>query len=181
MWNMVVVGVKNTFLAGFFGIILASIMGLIVGVSRLSENWLVAKLAAFYVELFRNIPPLVIIIFFGAAVFTNGPLPIFSESWEFKLPGSDTNFLILNNDKWGIPSFTQVGNLGLFYLVLGIGFIVAGFVWRWRTKRFDATGQPQHRVLWFLGVTLAFFIAGYLVTGQPSTSPGPPYRRTAAS
>jgi general L-amino acid transport system permease protein len=167
VWNMVIAGVKNTFLAGFFGIILASIMGLVVGVSRLSENWLVAKLAAFYVELFRNIPPLVIIIFFGFAVFTFGPFPLFSESWEFKLPGAENNFLIVNNDRWGVPSFTQVGNLGLFYLILGVGIIVAALVWRWRTKQFDATGQPHHRVFWFLGVTLAFFIAGYLVTGQP--------------
>ena len=44
VWEMVLVGVKNTFLAGFFGIIIASIVGLVVGVSRLSDNWLVARL-----------------------------------------------------------------------------------------------------------------------------------------
>ena len=73
--DMVLVGIKNTFLAGFFGILIALSVGLIVGVSRLSQNWLVARLATVYVEFFRNIPPLVIIIFFAAAVFTFGPLP----------------------------------------------------------------------------------------------------------
>ncbi|MFQ5522691.1 MAG: amino acid ABC transporter permease [Acidimicrobiia bacterium] len=167
VWNMTLVGVKNTFLAGFFGILFASVLGLIVGVSRLSENWLVAKLAAFYVELFRNIPPLVIIIFFGFAVFTFGPLPLFADSWEVNLPGSGDNLLIINNDRWGVPGFTRAGDLGVFFLVLGIGVIVAAFVWRWRTRIFDATGQPHHRVLWFLGVLLGFFVVGYFATGQP--------------
>ncbi len=167
VWNMTLAGVKNTFLAGFFGILAASVLGLIIGVSRLSENWLVAKLAAFYVELFRNIPPLVIIIFFGFAVFTFGPLPLFAESWEFKLPGSADNFLVINNDRWGVPGFTRAGDLAIFLLILGIGVIVAAFVWRWRTRMFDATGQPHHRVVWFLGVVLAFFIVAYFATGQP--------------
>lgn len=167
VWQMTLVGVKNTFLAGFFGIILASVLGLVVGVSRLSENWLVARLATVYVEFFRNIPPLVVIIFFGAAVFTFGPFPLFAESWEIALPGTTNSFLILNNDRWGMPGFTQTGNLGIFYAILAVSLLVAVFVWRWRTRIFDSRGEPHHRVLWFLGVVIAGFLIGYLVTGQP--------------
>jgi len=167
VWQMVLIGVKNTFLAAFFGIILATIMGVVVGVSRLSENWLVARLATFYVELFRNIPPLVIIIFFGAAVFTAGPFPIFSESWEFNLPATDNSLLIVNNDRWGIPGFTQTSNLLLFYVVIAIGVIGAIWVWRRRTKNFERTGQPHRRVLWSLGVLLLGLIVAYFVAGQP--------------
>jgi len=166
VWQMLVVGVKNTFLAGFFGIILASIAGLIVGISRLSDNWLVARLATFYVEFFRNIPPLVIIIFFGFAVFTFGPFPIFSESWELKVPGTVNSFLIINNDRWGIPGFTQVGDLLLFYVVLVIGVIAAIVVWRRRTKNFERTGQPHHRVLWAFAVLLVALVVAYFVSGQ---------------
>ncbi|MCZ6519603.1 MAG: ABC transporter permease subunit [Actinobacteria bacterium] len=161
------VGVKNTFLAAFFGIILASVMGLVVGISRLSENWLVARLATFYVEFFRNIPPLVIIIFFGAAVFTNGPFPIFSESWEINLPATDNNLLIINNDKWGIPGFTQIDDLLLFYILLGIGAVVGLLAWRWRTRVFERTGQPHHRVLWFIGIIVGFAIVAFFALGQP--------------
>ena len=167
VWEMVLVGVKNTFLAGFFGIILASVVGLFVGVSRLSENWLINKAAMLYVETFRNIPPLVIIIFFGFAVFFYGPFPIFSESWELSLPGSENVFLILNKDRWGVPGFSEIGNLTLFWVVLALGVVAAIVVWRWRTRMFDRTGQPHHRVLWATGVILAFAIVGYFVTGQP--------------
>ena len=167
VWQATLVGVKNTFLAGFFGIILASIVGLIVGVSRLSENWLVARLATVYVEFFRNIPPLVVIIFFGAAVFTNGPFPLLRESWEVNWLGTDNAFMLINNDRWGVPGFTATGALGIFWLILAVGVVVGAVVWRWRTKVFDATGQPHHRVLWFLGVVAAFFIVGYFATGAP--------------
>lgn len=167
VWEMVVVGVKNTFLAGFFGIILASIVGVIVGISRLSENWLIARLATVYVELFRNIPPLVIIIFFGFAVFTFGPFPILAESWEIKLPGTDNNLLMINNDRWGIPGVTQTGSMLVFWLILMAGLVAAVAVWVWRTRKFDTTGVPHHRVLWFLGVFIAFFLLAYFVTGTP--------------
>ncbi|REK24710.1 MAG: ABC transporter permease subunit [Actinobacteria bacterium] len=167
LWEMVLIGVQNTFLAGFFGIILASIVGLIIGVSRLSENWLINKASMVYVETFRNIPPLVIIIFFGFALFFFGPFPIFRESWEVNFFGTDNLFLILNKDKWGVPGLTQTGNLGLFWIVLAIGIVAAAFVWRWRSRMFDRTGQPHHRVLWFTGVLLAFALVGYFATGQP--------------
>ena len=119
-----------------------------------------------YVEFFRNIPPLVIIIFFGFAVFTFGPFPIFSESWELKVPGTVNNFLIVNNDRWGIPGFTQVGDLLLFYVVLVVGVIAAIVVWRRRTKNFERTGQPHHRVLWVFAVLLVALVVAYFVSGQ---------------
>lgn len=167
VWQMVLVGVKNTFLAGFFGIIIASIVGLIVGVSRLSDNWLINKAAMFYVELFRNIPPLVIIIFFGFAIFFFGPFPIFSQSWEINFFGSDNVFLLLSKDKWGVPGFTEVGNLGIFWATLAVGLVAAAFVWRWRSNRFDATGKPHHRLAWFTGVLLLFAIAAFFIASQP--------------
>ncbi len=163
--DMIIVGVKNTFLAGFFGIILASIVGLIVGVSRLSDNWLVARLATLYVETFRNIPPIVIIIFFGFALFFFGPFPLFAESWELSAGGN--NFLILNKDRWGIPGISQTGSLTGFWIIMLVGLIAAVAVWRWRTKVFDDTGQPHRRVLWSFGVLLAAFLIGFLATGTP--------------
>lgn len=165
IWQMVLVGIKNTFLAGFFGIIVASVMGLIVGVSRLSENWLVARLATVYVEVFRNIPPLVVIIFFGFALFFFGPFPILSESWEIPWFGTGETFLIINKDRFGIPGFTATGNMAVFWITLLVGLIVAVFVWRWRTRIFDKTGQPHHRVGWFFLVMLGFLVVGYFIAG----------------
>ena len=167
VWEMTLVGIKNTFLSGIFGVILASIVGLVVGIARLSENWLVARLAAVYVEIFRNIPPLVIIIFFGFAIFTFGPFPILSESWEVKVPGSENNFMLINNDRWGIPGITQTSELLVFWIILLVGVIAAIAVWIWRSRVFDSTGQPHHRVLWSLGVIFGFFLVAFFVTGTP--------------
>lgn len=165
VWQMILVGIKNTFLAGFFGIILASVVGLLVGVSRLSDNWLVARLATLYVEIFRNIPPLVIIIFVGFALFTFGPFPPFRESWEIAVGGN--NILVLNNTNWGIPGISQTGDLLIFWIVLGVGLVASIFAWRWRSKRFDDTGQPHHRILWVLGIMVAALVIGYFAASTP--------------
>ncbi len=69
------VGLLNTLLVSGLGIVCATILGFVVGIARLSRNWLVAKLAAAYVEIFRNIPLLVQILFWYFAVFLNLPPP----------------------------------------------------------------------------------------------------------
>ncbi|HEX5694764.1 MAG TPA: hypothetical protein VFZ15_00160, partial [Acidimicrobiia bacterium] len=161
VWQMVMVGIKNTFLAGFFGILIALTVGLIVGVSRLSQNWLVARLATVFVEFFRNIPPLVIIIFFAAAVFTFGPFPILREAILVRAPGSSLNLLILSNDQWGVPGFTGGDRAAWFGVVLGLGLILAVGAWVWRTGLNERTGRPHHRVAWFFGALVGVGIIGY--------------------
>jgi general L-amino acid transport system permease protein len=167
VWQMVMVGIKNTFLAGFFGILIALTVGLIVGVSRLSQNWLVARLATVFVEFFRNIPPLVIIIFFAAAVFTFGPLPILREAILVRAPGSSSNLLILSNDQWAVPGFTGGDRAAWFGVVLGLGLILAIVTWVWRTRLNERTGQPHHRVAWFFGVLVGVGLIGFLTLGGP--------------
>lgn len=167
VWQMVLVGVKNTLLASVFGIILAAVVGLVVGIARLSQNWLAAKLAAAYVEFFRNIPPLVIIVFFAFAVFLYGPLPNLRESIEIGFPGTDHNVFVLSLEQWGMPSLADAGSLAAFGLVLAIGVVIAVLVWRWRTRVNDQTGAPHHRVLWALGVLAVLLLVGYVVLGEP--------------
>ena len=62
------VGFINTLLVAFVGIVLATVIGLIIGIGRLSSNWLIAKLCTVYVEVFRNIPPLLVIFFWYVGV-----------------------------------------------------------------------------------------------------------------
>jgi general L-amino acid transport system permease protein len=163
--DMVLVGIKNTFLAGFFGILIALTVGLVVGVSRLSQNWLVARLATVFVEFFRNIPPLVIIIFFAAALFTFGPFPNLREAILVSAPGTSSNLLILSNDQWGIPGFA--GGSPLFTGLIGLGLILAAAGWVWRTRLNERTGKPHHRVAWFLGILIACVVISYLALGGP--------------
>lgn len=164
--DMILVGLKNTFLAGFFGIIIASIVGLLVGISRLSTNWLVAKLAMIYVEVFRNIPPLVIIVFFGAAMFTAGPFPVLQEADTVSFFGSENNFLILSNERFGIPSFIAGDNVGLFWITVIIAVIAAIAVGVYRTRLSDRTGVHHQRIRWGLGTFAGISLLGFLLIGD---------------
>lgn len=168
--SMIWVGVKNTLAAASVGITIAVVLGTLIGIARLSTNWLVAKLAMIYVEVFRNIPPLLIIIFFGAAVFTNGPFPLLSpgsEPTQLSVPGSDSAWLILSNTVWGVPSFASDGNTGAFWIVVLVALAVAVGLWRWRTKVNIDTGEPHHRVLWSVGAFAAITVAAFLALGAP--------------
>ena len=68
-----VIGLLNTLLVSFIGIVLATFLGFVIGVARLSPNWMISKLATVYIEIFRNIPPLLQILFWYFAVLL--PLP----------------------------------------------------------------------------------------------------------
>ena len=63
------IGIQNTIIVSIFGIIAATILGFIIGVMRLSPNWFVSKFASLYIEIFRNIPILLLIMFWNFAVF----------------------------------------------------------------------------------------------------------------
>lgn len=164
------VGVQNTLVSAIVGIALAVVLGGLIGIGRLSSNWLVQKLCTVYVEIVRNIPPLVIIVFFGFAVFTYGPLPIFNPRnppWQIKVPGTDDNLLILSNDRSAIPSFMKDGNVGIFWILVGIALIAAVVVWRWRTRVNVDTGAAHHRVVYSSGTLFGAAFVAFLATGVP--------------
>ena len=91
------VGLLNTLLVSFFGILFASILGFIIGISRLSENLLLSKLSLFYVELFRNLPLILQIFFWYFVVLRN--LPSTEKSLIL------LNFLIVNVQGFYFPKF----------------------------------------------------------------------------
>jgi general L-amino acid transport system permease protein len=168
--NMLWVGIKNTAIAAFVGIIIAVILGTLIGIGRLSSNWLVQKMSTVYVETIRNIPPIVIIAFFGFAVFTFGPFPEFNPRippWQYQIPGTDDNFLILSKDRWGFPSMMKDGYVGLFwFLMLGVAIITA-IVWKWRTKVNLDTGAPHRRVLYSFLTFVGLSAMAFAATGVP--------------
>lgn len=166
-WRAILIGVQNTVLVGVIGIIIASVLGVIVGIARLSSNWLVAKTSQVYVETFRNIPPLCIIIFFGIAIFTSGPLPIFSEAYIIKLPFVGENFLLLSNRQIGIPSFASSGNIALWWGLIIAGILIAAGIFIYRTLHNLKTGVSHHRWLWSLGFLIAFAVIAYFISSSP--------------
>lgn len=170
VWRMILIGFQNTILAAFVGIIIATILGVIIGISRLSSNLLVNKLSQLYVETFRNIPALVIIIFFSFAVFVFGPFPTIQSAREFKLPGgSGDNWLIVSNSRIAIPSFISENYVAVFWAVVVVAAIVAVAIWVWRTKVSAETGKEHHRLLWSSGVFVAIAVITFVALGRPYT------------
>ena len=107
------VGLLNTLLVSFFGVIFASILGFIIGISRLSENLLLSKLSLFYVELFRNLPLILQIFFWYFVVLRNLP------STEKSLILLD--FLIINVQGFYFPKFIFTN---FQFIVYGIIFAI---------------------------------------------------------
>jgi general L-amino acid transport system permease protein len=140
------VGLLNTLLVAGFGIVLATILGFIVGISRLSKNWLVAKVATGYVETIRNIPLLLQLLFWYNAVLKS--LPAMRES--IVIPGG----AFLNNRGLFLPEpvflhgFDAVAAAIVVGVAGAIGFAI------WARKRQERTGQ-QAPVFW---VVLALVI-----------------------
>ena len=159
VWRGLLVGIKNTFALVVVGIPLLTVVGLIVGVGRLSTNWLVAKICTLYVELFRNLPPLLIILFvFNAAVLQ---LPVLESSWN------PLGLAFVNNRFFAVTSFTAQPGFGVFWSIVGLAGLAAILVWMWRTRRFERTGRPHHRVAWSLGLVGLVALPTFFILDGP--------------
>lgn len=155
----------NTLRVIAVGIPLAMILGTLIGISRFSDNWILRKLATTYVEFFRNIPPLVVIVALWAAVFLQFPRS--QESWT-----PFNSWFIFNNSRFAFPSLKRTGseNYQLFVWIVLIAIIAAIAVGVWRTLVFNKTGAPHRRVLWGLGAFVAIVVIAYFVLGRPVTA-----------
>jgi general L-amino acid transport system permease protein len=155
------VGMLNTLAVSAIGIVLATFLGFFIGIMRLSQNWLIAKLAAVYVETLRNIPLLVQCFFWYFGMITPLPGPRQSLSlWDMffvnargiYLPG-----LVAEPGFWTIP------------IALAIGCVASFFIVRWARKRQVATGLQFPILRTSLALILGLPLLAALVTGMPWT------------
>ncbi len=127
------VGLANTLLVSGLGILFATVVGFIVGIARLSTNWLVAKVALAYIEIFRNVPLLLQIFFWYFAVL--GALPAPRQAINL----GDLVFMSNRGIMIPAPVFEPGSGLMGFALILALVFIF--FLARWARRRQAATGQ----------------------------------------
>lgn len=153
------VGVGNTLRVAVLGILAALLLGIVVGVGRLSANWLVRRVASAYVELLRNVPPLVLLFFFYLAVLSALPSPA-------DVPEGRRLVVASVRGVW-VPWIDVGEGAGPFVIVLVLGVVAAVLVGRWRTRRWEATGQPHRRVLVGLAVFVGVAVLGGLATSAP--------------
>lgn len=153
------VGLLNTVLVSGLGIITATIVGFVAGIARLSRNWLVARIAEVYVEIFRNIPLLLQIFFWYFAVLQALPVP------RQSLRIHDMFFL----SKRGLYMPAPVAEPGMGWVTITflVGLVGSILIGRWARKRREATGQgfPVWRTA--LGLTIGLPLALFLVLGAP--------------
>lgn len=154
-----VIGLLNTLLVTVIGVVLATLLGFIVGVARLSPNWMISKLATVYVEVFRNIPPLLQILFWYFAVFLTMPGP----------RGSHTlgGMFFFSNRGLNMPGATVTDAFWPFLGSVVVAAVAVILMVRWANKRFEASGVAFHK--FWAGLVLMVVIPALcvLISGNP--------------
>ncbi|PKO21813.1 MAG: amino acid ABC transporter permease [Chloroflexi bacterium HGW-Chloroflexi-1] len=154
------VGILNTLKVALVSIVLATLLGILAALARLSTNWLVSKIASVYIELIRNIPLLVQLFFWYFAVFLQ--LPSVQESFE--LPGpiylSQRGLYMV----WARPTST----FWAWLIFLGVAVVLSGALHQILFRYQIRTGRTTYPVATALVVLIGLPLAGwFLVGGTP--------------
>jgi general L-amino acid transport system permease protein len=147
------VGLLNTILVSVLGIIFATLIGLFIGVSRLSPNYLVSKLAEVYIEVFRNIPLLLQLFFWYFAVLRTLPLP------ENAISFGQSIFITIKGIY--VPKFIWT-NFNFFIVSFILGIIVSFFIFSYAKKQRENYGKHFPAFWVSLGTIILFSGSGFL-------------------
>ncbi len=142
--HALLVGLLNSLRVMFFGIIIASILGISIGIGRLSDNWLVNKLAGAYVEILRNTPLLLQLFFWYFAVFLRLP--------KISNPLVVGNRIFLTNRGLDLPWFASESHNWLVLAAIIGCALLAILAWNNRNQAIEQGKNPQ-LWLWLLGVS----------------------------
>ncbi len=153
------VGLLNTLLVGAIGIVFATVLGFTIGLARLSPNWLVGRLGGGYVELIRNVPLLLQLLFWYNAVLKSLP----ELRGSVALPGGG----LLNNRGLFLPR-PQFAD-GFRYVVIAFLFGVAGTIVLalWARRRQARTGVPVRTLLPAFGLVIVLPLVVFALAGAP--------------
>ncbi len=153
------VGLLNTLLVSVIGVVLATILGFAIGIARLSNNWLISKLAAVYIEILRNIPLLLQLFFWYFAVLRALPSPRQSISVF------ETFFL--NNRGLQSPAPVFEPGFWLIQTAIVVAIVAIVFLARWARHRQEETGQQFPTFFSALGLIIGLPLLAAIVAGFP--------------
>jgi len=164
-WEIFLIGIQNTILVSIFGIFATTILGFVVGIARLSPNWLLSKIAEVYIEVIRNTPLLLQLFFWNFAVFLPA-MPAARESLTW-FDGA----VVANKTGLTVPEPIVVDHT-LFALAL---VIFVALVWhhvrstRNARRHFEETGEIRSLLLpvggaWLVGLVALWFILDRSIT-----------------
>jgi general L-amino acid transport system permease protein len=164
----IIVGILNTLLVAVIGIIAATVLGTLIGIGRLSRNWLLARLCSGYVEFLRNIPLAVQLFFWWAVIKDN--LPAVRQAWAVA-PGV---FLSQRGLVFPVPQPDPSHD----WIALGllVGILAAVGVVRWARRRQAATGQSFPELWVAAGLVIGCPLLVFLAAGAPIAMDWPQLR-----
>jgi general L-amino acid transport system permease protein len=171
-WDVFLIGIQNTMIVSFLGIVAATLLGFVIGIMRLSPNWLVSKIASVYIETFRNIPLLLQILFWNFAIFLPN-LPGPRQSLSF----GETVFL--NNRGLYLPRPVLENEVGTWVIIFVTLAVIIGCValYRWARQRKDQTGQSFPILSLSLLIIILVPMLAYFITGKPIAAQLPELKR----
>lgn len=152
------IGFLNTLLVAVIGIFIATILGFTLGIARLSSNWLVAKIATFYIEVVRNVPLLLQIFFWYFAVLRALPLP--RESLSF------LDVVFLNNRGIYVPALLLEGSGVVLALAAAVGAVGAWLIARHAKRKRLQTGASVKGVAFVPTLVFVLPVLAFLVFGM---------------
>ena len=155
------VAILNSLLVAALAIVGTTLIGFFVGVLRLSSNWLVAKVAAAYVEILRNTPLLLQIIYWYLLLLAVLPRP--KQSFDFLYLDV---FFLNNRGLYGPTPFFESGAT-LFVLAIVIAIIAVVLLFRHARRLQDSTGRIIPKYSWGLAILVFVPLAAYFLAGQP--------------
>ena len=154
-----IVGLLNTGLVAFFGIILATVLGIALGIIRLSKNWLASKIAYWYVEFTRNVPILLHILLWHGIIINTLPHPRKAISL------GEVTFL--SNRGFYIPKPLAESGIELVYLFFVVAIIFSILFAKYCKKKQDLTGI-QYPVFWINFSVICFLpLIAFFLSGMP--------------
>ena len=156
-----IVGLLNTVLVSVIGIIFASIIGLLVGIGRLSKNFMVSKLSLIYIETFRNIPILLQILFWYNVVLASLPSPRQSISFF--------DSIFFNNRGLYIPR--PILESGFTAVIIAFIIAIASVIYlkKWSTKRHNETGEEFPLFFTSIAILIGAPTLVFLLSGSPAS------------
>ena len=152
-----IVGLVNTLRVAVIGVFFATILGFLVGIMRLSSNWLVAKVGTVYVEIIRNVPLLLWLLFLYKAVLSVLPLPRNAIGLPFGATLSNRGLIL--------PSVSTPGGGLVFELAILIAIVAAIGIARWAKRRRMETGQSFPTLRVNLAILLGLPLVAYVFSG----------------
>jgi len=156
-WEAFLVGISNTLLVSIIGIIGATVLGFILGISRLSSNWIISRLATVYVETVRNIPLLLQLFFWYFAVLK--AMPAVKQSHLF------WGDIVLNQRGLYLPRPLPDGKFIWVGVAIALAVIFGLMLRTWARRRLEATGKRFPVFLAFLALVIVFPAIVWIVSG----------------